>query len=415
MGDGLTGDALVVRRRRVLYMTGYDPRRPVVYRDLFARELSKAAALRGYDAGAGALDERNAIAPGFTMTASADGHPVEAVVLILRWDDLIRPVYKSPVIPRLPQLLGVGFDLLRRGVIGKIARLDWQFSTFLIYPYAMTLFAILSVLAVGISSGVWAARLSPFAALPAALIGATLAGWIWLRIERRLYLRYLLEDWLFSFAHERRAQEALAARVDAFADLIAEAAADPTIDEVLVIGHSSGAFLAPEALALALDRDPDLRSNRAVISLLTIGSMASLMLLVDGNSRYGSALERLSEEPGITWYEVQARHDFINMCPVDPIAVSGRFADGKPAWPRILRLSMPGIVKPGQLKLFRERLSFFKNHFRFVAANERIDWYDFYGMMVGPQTLAARLSQVPAIFRPAGDAQPPLPSSTPTG
>jgi hypothetical protein len=371
--------------------------------------------LRGYCADVGERDESNAIAPGFTMKAEADGQPVEAVVSILRWDDLIRPVYKSPVLPRLPRLLSVGLDLLRRGVIGKIARLDWQFASFLAYPYVMSAVALLSILAAGIVAGVWAASLSPFAALPAALVGAGLSGWVWLRFERRLYLRYLLEDWLFSFAHERRAEETLAGRVDAFADLIVEAAADPTIDELLVIGHSSGTFLAPEAVALALERNPDLCSNRAEISLLTVGAMASLALLVDENSRYATALERLAEESGITWYEVQSRHDIMNMCPVDPIAVSGRFAARRPVWPRILRLSMPGIAMPGQLGLFRERLRFFKIHFRFIAANERADWYDFYGMMVGPQTLAARLSQVPAIFRPAGNAQPPLPSSTPTG
>lgn len=415
MDDGLEGDVPVVRRRRVFYLTGYDPRRPVIYRDLFARELSKAAVLRSYSAQAGALDESDPVAPNFTMAADADGRPVESAVSILRWDDLIRPAYRSSVLFRLPRLLSVGFDLLRRGVIAKIARLDWQFASFLVYPYAMTLFAILSVLVAGGVAGVWSAQFSPVAALPCALLAVVVCGWFWLRIERTFYIRYLLEDWMFSFAHERRAEAMLAARVDAFAERIVEAAADPEIDELLLIGHSSGAFLAPEALARALERDPDLFRHKARISLLTIGAMASLVLLVDHNSRYGAALSRLAEEPGITWYEVQSRHDFMNMCPVDPIFVSGRFANRTPAWPRILRLSMPSIADPGQLGLFRERLRFFKIHFRFVAANERAEWYDFYGMLVGPQTLATRLSKIPTIFRSSGETHPPLPSSTPTG
>lgn len=408
-------DEAMVRRRRVFYMPGYDPRRHGVYHDLFVTELSKAAALRGYDAAAGMLDGSDTVAPSFAMTANAEGKRVEATVSILRWDDLVRPVYETPTIRRLPQLMKVGLDLLRGGVMAKIARIDWQFATFLAYPYVMTVIAIASVLLAGFLAGNWGARLSPFAALPAAMFGLVVSGWIWLRLERKFYLRYLLEDWHFSFAHERRAKETLAERIDAFAERIVAAAADPEVDEVLLVGHSSGAFLAPEALARALERDPDLCAHNARISLLTIGTVASLVLLVDQNARYATALVRLAEEPGITWYEVQSRHDFMNICPVDPIAVSGRFADRMPIWPRILRLSMPGIVEPGQLGFFRERMWFFRNHFRFIAANARIDWYDFYGMLVGPQTLAARLSKVPAIFRPIGETQPPLPSSTPTG
>jgi hypothetical protein len=392
-------DASSVRRRRVFYLPGYDPRRPVIYRDLFAGELSKAAELRGYDAEAGLLDENDPIAPSFAIKAEVDGRSTASHVSILRWDDLVRPVYKLPLLPRLPRLLRVGLDLVRRGVIRRVARLDWQFAAFLAYPYVMALAAILLVIGIGTAVGVATARFAPFAALPAAVVGAGSVGWLWLRIERTLYLRYLLEDWLLSLAHERGSVDVLAERLDAFAERIVEAAEDPEIDELLIVGHSSGSFLAPEALARALGRKPDLAAGRATISLLTIGSVASLMLCDSPRSRYAAALSRLAGERGIVWYEVQSRHDVMNMCPVDPVSVSGLFPDRAPPWPRILRLSMPQIAAPGQLDLFRERLHFFRMHFRFVAANERIDWYDFYGIIAGPKTLSTRLDELTPVFR----------------
>ncbi|HSP25373.1 MAG TPA: hypothetical protein VLQ65_09365 [Saliniramus sp.] len=407
------GDEPLVRRRRVFYLPGYDPRRPSVYRDLFARELGKAAALRSYEAKAGALDETDPEAPSFTIDSVIAGVRVEAYVSILRWDDLARPVYRQKLIPRLPKLLRVGAGLLWRGVFLRVARLDWQFAAFLIYPYAMTLLAIASVAGIAIVAGGLAAAffsvgLPPaflsLAVLSSALAGAAVTGWIWVRVERSLYLRYLLEDWLFSFAHERGANDLLAERLDAFAAKIAKAAADPEIDEVLLVGHSSGAFLAPEALALALDRHIDPTAAATKISLLTIGAMASLMLLIDRDSPYGAALARLADEPRISWFEVQSRHDVMNMCPVDPVAVSRLFDDRPipPRWPHILRLSMPQLVEPGQLGLFRERLRFFRNHFRFIAANDRLEWYDFYGMISGTQTLEARLGRIPPSFRKPG-------------
>jgi hypothetical protein len=390
-------DARAVRRRRVFYLPGYDPRRPKVYHELFARELDAASRLRGYEADAGALDESDPLAPDFAVTAQHGEHHVAAQVAILRWDDLARPVYKSPLIPRLPKLLGVGYDLLRRGIVTRIARLDWQFAAFLAYPYLATLTAILLVLALGLLAGLVVTQAAPLASLPVAMAAAALAGWGMLRIERKFYLRYLLEDWLLSFAHESGATDVVADRLESFAERIAEAATDSATDEVLVVGHSSGAFLAPEALALALDRLPDLAQGRARISLLTIGAMASLMLCHSENSRYGRALARLSSEPGIAWYEVQSRHDVMNMCPVDPVAVAG--LDHTARWPRIIGLSMPQLVASGRLGLFRERLFFFRNHFRFVFANERVEWYDFYGFLAGPLTLHARLRDFRPKFR----------------
>jgi hypothetical protein len=406
-----------VRRRRVFYLPGYDPRRPVVYRDLFASELAKAAALRGYEASAGALDEADPIAPSFTIDSEVEGGRVEARLSILRWDDLARTAFRQKLIPRLPKLLRVGRDLLRESVFKRVARLDWQFAAFLIYPYAMTLLAIVSVPIVAVAAGVLVLQASPRDAMPVAVLplatlsaafaGAALTAWIWLRAERSLYLRYLLEDWFFSIAHERKTTDLLADRLDGFARRIAEAAADPDIDEVLLIGHSSGAFLAPETLARALDRHIDPASGRTKIALLTIGAMASLMLLIDRESRYAGALSRLADESRISWFEVQSRHDVMNMCPVDPVAVSKQFEGRRdqeqpPRWPHILRVSMPQLVKPGRLGLFRERLSFFRNHFRFIAANDRVEWYDFYGMIAGRRTLAARLGRIPPDFRKPG-------------
>jgi hypothetical protein len=390
-------DGGAVRNRRVFYLPGYDPRRPAVYHEIFSHELAQAARLRGYEATAGALDESDPVAPHFSISARHDEAVVQTRAVILRWDDLARPIYKKAFLPRLPKLLRVGVDLLRRGVFARIARLDWQFAAFLAYPYLATLAGLALVIAIGLAAGFAASQAAPYAAPPAGFAAAGFAAWLFAKVERKLYLRYLLEDWLFSFAHERGTTEVLADRLDAFADRIAQAAADPDVDEVLIVGHSSGAFLAPETLARALELRPAIKGGRARISLLTIGAMASLMVHVDSRARYAAALARLAHEPGIVWYEVQSRHDVMNMCPVDPVAEAGLHASAR--WPHVIRLSMPQLVAPGRLGLFRERLLFFRNHFRFIFANERIEWYDFYGFLAGPLTLERRLRGLRPYFR----------------
>lgn len=393
-----------VHRRAVFYVPGYDPRRPRVYHALFAEELAAAARLRGYEARAGALDETDPLAPAFAMDAQIEGVATRARVAILRWDDVARPAFKAPLVRRLPKLLAIGLDLARRGVLRRLGRLDWQFAAFVAYPYVMTVLIALAILALAVFAGAAAGSVSPLLA-PAAALATLLAGWfVALRIERPLYLRYLLEDWLLSFAHERGETDVLAQRVEAFAARIVAAAraqGEERVDEILLVGHSSGAFLAPETLAAALRADPDLPRQGPAIALLTIGTVAPLMLVDAPGSRYEAALRRLAHEPGIVWHELQSRHDAMNACPVDPAALAG-LPDAR--WPLVMRLSMPQLVRPGQLGLFRERLFFFRTHFRFLKANERPVDYDFYGMLVGPKRLAERHR----VRQPVGDRHPPV-------
>ncbi|GGK18914.1 hypothetical protein [Salinarimonas ramus] len=386
-----------VWRRAAFYLPGYDPRRPRVYHALITEELATAGPLRGFTAEASGLSGDDGPMPAFRIEArgaGADAWATTTEVAILRWDDLARPAFHAPLGERLAKLLGTGGDLVRRGVVSRLARIDKQFAAFVLYPYVATLVLGLLVLAaaLGAAAALWS--LSPLAAIPGALAAAALGTWLALRLERPLFLRYLLEDWLFSFAHERGETDALAERLDVFAQAIVAAARRPEIDEILVVGHSSGAFLAPETLAAALERDPDLGRRGPVVSILTIGTVAPLMLVDETCGRYRAAVARLADEAGIVWHEVQSRHDAMNVCPADPVALSGLVA-APTRWPKLMRLSMPQLVAPGRLGLFRERLFFFRTHFRFLRANERIHWYDFYGMLAGPRTLAARHADVP--------------------
>lgn len=392
------GDERRVRRRAAFFVPGYDPRRPSVYHALFTAELEAAARLRGFTARAGPLEEPDGPTPRVALAASGevDGEAwsTETSLTILRWDDIIREPFRRAFLPRLPMLLQVGLQLSLTGVFRRLAKVDGEFASFIAYPYVMTFFLLMAIPFTGIAVWSLVNAVSPAAAVPAGLAVSLAIAWAGYKLEKRLYLRYLLEDWLFSFAHERGEIDTLVARTEIFADAICAAAKKPDIDEVLIIGHSSGAFLAPETLALALARDPDLGRHGPEVSLLTIGTIAPLMLADTDAFRYRDAVARLADEPSIPWHEVQSRHDVMNVSRSNPAVLSGRFS-GPTRWPKIMKLSMPLVAKPGQLGLFRERLMFFRTHFRWLRANERVAWYDFYGILTGPRTLAARHEPIP--------------------
>lgn len=387
-----------VRRRAAFYVAGYDPRRPEFYHKLFTRELAAAAELRGFRARSGPLEDAESMTP-FTVLETEGEHAdgawaTRTTLTILRWDDLARTAIRLPLTPaRLCTLLAVGVDLFRRGVLYRLSRVDRNFALFVAYPYVMTLLLTAVVPAVGLGVALTVGVAAAVAAVLAGSGASIATAWLVRKLDRPLYLRYLLEDWLLSLAHERGETDLLDSRLALFAQAISAATMDPTNDEVLLVGHSSGSFLAPEALAVASDHDPDLARRGPLVSLLTIGTVAPLMLVDERADRYRDAVTRLADERNIVWHEVQSRQDVMNVCPVDPPALTGRFSARTP-WPKTMRLAMSSMVRPGQLGMFRERLFFFRNHFRFIRANERVSWYDFYGVLTGPRTLAQTHAEV---------------------
>ena len=81
------------------------------------------------------------------------------------------------------------------------------------------------------------------------------ASMLWLT-EPHTYLLYLCDDGVstYQFAHRQRPD--WEARMEIFAGYVVDAVRNSDADEAIIVGHSSGSFLAVDVLDRALDRDP---------------------------------------------------------------------------------------------------------------------------------------------------------------
>ena len=83
--------------------------------------------------------------------------------------------------------------------------------------------------------------------------------------DNKFFAYYLMHDYAFSAWWRGANPEALETRMTTFADTIT-AALTQDVDEVLIVGHSSGAHLAVSILAYIM------RSGRAQAGVLVAGS-----------------------------------------------------------------------------------------------------------------------------------------------
>jgi len=172
-----------------------------------------------------------------------------------------------------------------------------------------------------------------------------------------------------------------------FADHIAEAfSAD--VEELLIVGHSSGAYLAVSVLSDLL-RDGRLPQDGPVLSLLTLGHVVPMVSFLPKATRLRADLAYLSTQKGLTWVDVTAPGDGCSFALCDPVSVTGVAPEGK-SWPLVLSAAYTQTLSEETREAMKWQL--FELHFQYLNAFDRPGDYDYFRITAGPLTLAQRFA-----------------------
>ncbi|WP_212525741.1 hypothetical protein [Actibacterium sp. MT2.3-13A] len=380
----MTGrDGKKVRRRRVFYIPGYDPIHPRRYRELYRKEGAAQAAVSGHEI---ALRPKTGGGPyGWHVAARIEGAPVETDFEVLVWSDIVRDSMAPGIGATYLQLARTAWIYIASGALPRLVRLRQGPVIAAFYPVLMLLGQLALALLVARGAG---------AAL--ALSGVPFVGWLGLalawpvlawfrRHDNRLYAYYLMHDYAFSARWRGANPPALEARLEAFRDTVAEALRGE-VDEVLVVGHSSGAHLAVSVLA-DLIRAGAAPKGGPALSLLTLGQVVPMVSFLPQAGRLRADLAYLSARDEIAWVDVTAPGDGCAFALCDPVSVSGVAPKGK-RWPLVISAAFTRTLSPARWQELRWR--FFRLHFQYLCAFDRPGDYDYFRVTAGPMTLGAR-------------------------
>ncbi len=385
------GPSQSVRKRRVFYIPGYDPIHPRRYRELYRKEGAAQAAISGYDIGIKPKAKGEAF--GWHAEAQIDGQSVSANFDVLIWSDIVRDSMDG-TIP------GTYFALIRTAWVyistGALRRMMWLRKGPVIaalYPVGMLLFQLLIAFGLGaaVLSGLKTV-LVPHIGLAgdafAGILGVTvfvgLMRWFKAK-DNKFFAYYLMHDYSYSARHRGANPEPLEARMATFADQIAAAFTDE-VDEVLVVGHSSGAHLAVSILADLL-RARRIPQDGPPLGFLSLGQVVPMVSFLPEAKRLRADLAYLSQQDDLAWVDVTAPGDGCAFALCDPVAVSGVAPDNQ-KWPLVVSAAFTQTLKPETWKALRWR--FFRLHFQYLCAFDNPGDYDYFQITSGPQTLAAR-------------------------
>ncbi len=379
-----------VLRRQVFYVSGFDPLGPRRYRELYRTEAPRQGKLAGYEATvAGQPAGPDGAYRWDAVLTEADGRSARASFEFLGWDDIVR----HSIRPSLLHVYRIMFRTLAlylgSGALGAMLRLRRGPLIAGLYPVAVMLFYLVFAGLAGVAGGAFASALGAPAwlAVPAGMV-AFVGVMLGTRYTEEQILAYFLVNDLAWSAQDRGAwPPELDARLDRFAERIAETLASDEADEVLVVGHSSGAQLAVTALRRALERHG--AQPRSELALLTLGQSIPMTSFLPGAEALRADLAALADDARVFWLDVSAPTDGACFALTDPVAVTR--AAGRPEGtqnPVILSAAFRNTIDPARLRRMRWRL--FRLHFQYLCAFDRPGSYDYFRITAGPETLRER-------------------------
>ncbi|WP_299686438.1 hypothetical protein [uncultured Tateyamaria sp.] len=376
-----------VSRRRVFYIPGYDPIHPRRYRELYRKEGVAQAAISGYEL---------ALTPapkgahyGWQVAARIDDAQTHADVEVLVWSDIVRDSMDASIPGTYLQLVRTAWTYIASGALRRLMRLRKGPVIAALYPVGMLvgqllLAVLLWALIWRLGDTIWPGVGSWLGSGGGAVAFVSLLRWFKSK-DGRFFAYYLMHDYAYSAASRGANPDALEARMRSFGDSIAEAMQDD-VDEVLVVGHSSGAHLAVSILA-DLIREGRVPATGPALGFLSLGQVVPMVSFLPEAHRLRADLQYLSMRDELTWVDVTAPGDGCAFALCDPVAVSGVAPEGK-RWPLVFSAAFTQTLSPERWKELRWR--FFRLHFQYLCAFDRPKDYDYFQITAGPVTLADR-------------------------
>jgi hypothetical protein len=398
-----------IAKRLVFLLTGYEPLAPEKQHQRFVREIARFETTWGVKTKVSDGEGLDGSLPRWQVETTAPGWQVATDVHTLDWHDIVKADFRRGTMSRIIGGLVAMFDFLLTGTLFRYVRYNFRYGLFFLFP--LVLLGLL--LAAGIYSGLWYAEKASPAPLIGGPVGFTVAWVLYLVIRERLYLDYILDDWIFARDMIRGRREELDERLNTFAAAVADTIAASDADEVVLAGHSLGAPMMLQVIARAIERTQAAGRRLQAPAKSEGGPARRLALMTTGSSILKIGLHpaarafrddavRVASDPNIFWVEYQALVDVINFYKCNPITCMGLKTE---KLPEVRTVRIRNMLKEETYR--RYRVNFFRLHRQFAMGNERPYHYDYFMILCGPTPLETRVLQPDVALADVGAASPP--------
>ena len=364
-------------KRRVYFLSGFDPRGSSFYYRLFVEQLSNYAARtdRALSVGRRRGQQDPLLS---SWHVREQGQPL-LEVCFMHWDDIVRDHW--PASPWVIAWQGLRFGLwyLFRGGLIQIARLCPSVALCGLYP--LLFWGACGLVLVALSLLIRAVVPGWFGGLIALAVGVGLLPLCW-RLAEQQGVIWLFRSILFTHRLGQARDGELRGRVRQLAQRLLEHEQVRPAEEVLLVGHSSGSFVMA-MLAAELRRQSGFAGGLAQrLSLLSLGQNLANLAVHHGATAFHEDLQDLAQLPRLPWRDITSRDDYLCFAGVDPYRSCGRSLE-PPAYPHLQVIQL--ALRLDLTTWWRLITTQFPLHFQYLhtASPERQGGFDYFETLLG--------------------------------
>lgn len=395
------GPAAAVRRRHVLYVSGFDPQGPAHYHALYRAEAREQARVSGYRIDVGPRQRGTPHSAYWDVQWTDDGgQTVDSRYEFLRWDDIVRQHWPRGPWRLMALTLATTARMVANGSLWRILQTSWPAFMALAAPAALLAGCAAGAVALALAC---ASLLSLGHGIAGGLLlvgGLLVLGGFARWAQGKVQMAWLMRSARAILCQARGGLPELEQRLDAFADRLLDLSRREDVDELMVVGHSSGAMLAASLVARAIQRDAHVLQRRAAPTLLTLGECIPVLSYQPEAKAFRTELGILRSSKNLSWLDLTAPPDGCCFALIDPteVCLDGLADDQRsPGGPK--RLS-PRFAQLFSSKRYAGiRADKYRCHFQYLMAGELPGSYDYFAITAGPVALAQRFSTDPGVER----------------
>lgn len=372
-----------VWRRRVYFISGFDPNGPRRCYFLYRDEARAQADISGYRIKTSRMIyEKGAPVVRWTAHMQEDGRTSDAEIHMLRWDDIARTWMRRSLPSTYLLMVRTLWFYLSTGSYAALSRISALSTSLGLYPVVMMIFYAL--VAAGAGFGVYVAGAHLGAPFTGGILGL-IAAYVIMRLTRRIdeatFVYYLLYDFAFTAAHSRGEAPEIDIRINAFADRIAEDWSTGDCDEVLIVGHSSGSAHAAAVAARLVDGGFG-AGEGPKLSLLTLGQNIPMLSFLPGAGQMRDDLRALGGSDAVEWIDISTPADAVSYSLTDPVSASGIVLEGAERKnPRVYSAAFWSTISAEKEAKLRRR--YFRIHLQYLCAFDQPKHYDYFRITAG--------------------------------
>lgn len=391
----------VVHKRCVFYLSGFDPTGASRYHALYRDEARKQSEVSGVQMDVGPRQKTPQGNAFWQVSAQTPDGVVVTHFEFLRWDDIVRRHWPKNLAGLLLDVVATTWLNVRTGAAWRMLKLAWPPVVAMLAAFVVVCGLLLGTpLLAALVFGAVAPAGGPWAALAAGGVACVLWVQCGRMLEKKYSLLWLMRSYAFTAQQAQGKVPQLDVRLDLHASTVLRRVAAAQDDEVLLVGHSSGAMMAVSVLARVLRCTPlpspasagsEGNEGGPVVSLLTLGQCMPMLACLPQANGFRDDLQVLAGAQELDWVDFTAPPDGCCFALVDPLVACG--LDGAARLPDRPKLLSPKFADMFDAPDYRAlRGDRFRVHFQYLMASKKPVAYDYFAITAGAMTLAQRFS-----------------------